>query len=201
MSEVDIESNWNRFEEICGKLGDRSEPVLNMLSDIGERLCIAPASSRRSYHNAFPGGLVDHSLRVLDNSIAMLKALKDFYGDIPKESLIISCLFHDLGKLGEPGKDGADYYLPQDSQWHQDKLGEMYKNNPDITFMKHSLRSLMILQHYNIKLTCDEYLAIYLHDGAGEEKNSPYLMKEPKLAVLVAQADLIAATMEKESIG
>ena len=192
-----IESNWKTFEKLCTKLGDRSSQVKKMLSDLGERACIAPASGREEYHCAFPGGLVDHSLRVLSNARTLSKTF-DFYKDLPVESIIIACLFHDWGKVGEAGKDGKDYYVEQESDWHREKLGEFYKLNKELSYMKNSLRSVFLLQHYGIHLTEDEYLAIYLNDGPADDKNKPYTMKEPKLATLVQQADYLATKMEKE---
>ena len=94
-----------------------------MCDVIGERLAVCPASTRDSHHSAFPGGLVDHSLRVLANALKITKA---FGWELPKDSLIIGCLFHDLGKVGDVEND---YYVPQDSDWHRNKLGEFYKIN------------------------------------------------------------------------
>lgn len=120
-----IESNFNKFRALCEKLGDRSEAALKMVDDIGERLAVCPASAKKEFHNAFPGGLVDHSLRVLQNAMILTKA---FGWKVPKESLIIGCLFHDLGKLGDH-KD--DYYVAAEP-WRAEKLGEMYSYNREI---------------------------------------------------------------------
>jgi hypothetical protein len=157
---------------------------------------MCPASSRRDYHLAEPGGLVDHSLRVLQNALIYCKA---FSWNLPKDSLIISCLFHDIGKLGLPNKDGtfSKYYLPQDSDWHRDKLGEMYKYNKEMLHMKTPQRSVFILQHYGIKLNHDEYLAILLNDGYVLDENKSYCLKEPLLSHVVMTADYISTRQEK----
>jgi len=194
-----IENNWNIFEKLCEKTGDRSEAIEKMLTEMGERACITPASGRESYHCAYPGGLIDHTLRVFDNARNLRKSF-DFFSDIPIESVIIASLFHDWGKVGDPGQDGTDYYVEQTSDWHREKLGEHYKYNDDIDYMKTSLRSICTLQSYGIILNQDEFLAIYLHDGPIEDKNKPYMMKEPKLATLIHMADHLATKMEKEFI-
>jgi len=186
-----IKKNYDTFMKLCGSLGDRSENVLKMLNHFGTRLALCPASSKTQYHNAFPGGLVDHSLRVLSNAYKLAKLYKE---DIPKESLIISALFHDFGKIGSLE---ADYYLPQDSNWHRER-GMMYKYNDQLQYMTSADRGLFLLQHFDVKLTCDEWLAIKLNDGHEAEENRPYRMKESTLALLIHQADRMSCQEEKE---
>jgi hypothetical protein len=118
---------------------------------------------------------------------------------LPKDSLIIGCLFHDIGKLGLPENDGTfvDYYVPQDSDWHRDKLGEMYKYNKDMTHMKTPQRSVFVCQHYGLHLKTDEYLAILLNDGYVLDENKSYCLKEPLLAHVVMVADYLSTRQEK----
>ena len=191
LSPEDIAANFDKFRSFMEKLGDRSEPALNLVDHLGERLAMCPASSRKEYHAAFPGGLVDHSLRVLTNA---LKLCKTFGWEVPKDSLIIGCLFHDLGKVGDHEKD---YYLPQDSDWHRDKLGEMYKYNRDMQYMTVPDRGVWLCQHFGLRLTQAEFLAIKLNDGQYDETNAPYKMKEPLLADIVHAADYISTKQEK----
>ena len=186
-----IEENWNEFCRWCSQLGDRAAPIEKMLNDLGERAAIAPASSRVEFHNAFPGGLVDHSLRVLDYAVKLATALKV---RVSKESLIIAALFHDWGKVGNLS---GDLYLPESSDWHRDKLGQMYSNNHSIPFMHNAVRGLWLLSQYNVKLTEEEWLAILLNDGQYADENKGYGMKEPKLALLIHTADRWAASLEK----
>lgn len=186
-----IAENFEKFRSFMEKLGDRSEPALALVDHLGERLAMCPASSRKEYHAAFPGGLVDHSLRLLSNA---LKLCKTFSWEVPKDSLIIGCLLHDLGKVGDHEKD---YYVPQDSDWHREKLGEMYKYNKEILYMTVPDRGVWLCQHFGLKLTQDEWLAIKLNDGQYAEENAPYKMKEPLLADVVHLADYISCKQEK----
>lgn len=186
-----MKRNWTIFRQLCSKLGTRTNAVAAMLDHFEERLVMTPASTRLSYHGAFPGGLVDHSIRVFTNA---KKLVKTFEYDISDESLIISCLFHDLGKVGNLDED---YYLEQESDWHREKLGKMYETNKSIPFMTTAQRGLWILQHFNVQLTEDEYLAILLNDGQYADENSVYGMKEGLLATIVHQADRLATEMEK----
>jgi hypothetical protein len=188
----EIVENFDKFRSLCEKLGDRSEVALAMVDSLGERLAICPASSRLSYHCAYSGGLVEHSLHVLSNALKLCKA---FEWNVPRDSLIVACLFHDFGKIGS---DTEDYYIPQDSDWHKEKLGEVYKHNKDILFMTVPDRSLWLCQHYGLKLTQEEYVAILIHDGQVVDDNKSYRMKEPKLADIVHLADFVACKQEKE---
>jgi len=188
----DIASNFDKYRSFMEKLGDRSEAALALVDHLGERLALCPASSRKEYHAAFPGGLVDHSLRVLMNAMRLVKA---FSWDVSRESLIIGCLLHDLGKVGDHERD---YYVPQDSDWHRDKLGEMYKHNKELQYMTVPDRGVWLCQHFGLRLTQDEWLAIKLNDGQYAEENAPYKMKEPMLVDIVHVADVISTKQEKK---
>jgi hypothetical protein len=191
-----ITENFLKFRSLCEKLGDRAPAALKLVDDLGERLAMCPASGRKDFHLAIAGGLVDHSLRVLQNALTYSKA---FGWSLPKDSLIIGCLFHDIGKLGMHENDGTflDYYVPQDSDWHREKLGEMYKHNKDMTHMKTPQRSVFLCQHYGLHLKTDEYLAILLNDGFVLDENKSYCIKEPLLAHVVMTADYISTRQEK----
>jgi len=185
-----IESNFNKFRSLCEKLGDRSEAALRLVDGLGERLAVCPASAKKDYHNAFPGGLVEHSLRVLQNAMVLTKA----YGwKIPKESLIIGCLFHDLGKVGDHKND---YYVPAEP-WRAEKMGEMYTYNKDMQYMSVPHRGVFLCQHYGLRLTQEEMLAILLNDGFVLDDNKPYCLKDPILAHVVMTADYISTQQEK----
>jgi hypothetical protein len=187
----EIESNWRKFQSFLEKLGDRSPAAIQMTDALGERLALCPASAKKDYHNATPGGLVDHSLRVLGNAIRLSGA---FGWKIQKDSLIIATLFHDLGKVGD---HESDYYIPQTDQWRIDKLGEEYTYNKDMQYMTVPDRSVYLCQYFGLKLTKDEFLAIKLNDGQYADENAAYKLKEPMLADVVHMADLISTKQEK----
>lgn len=191
----EIEQNWQRFSSLCEKTGDRAPAIANMLEELDERLCLCPASSKTEFHGAFPGGLVDHSLRVLNNLVALNKT---YDWKLPKESMIIAALFHDIGKVGLPGKGSEnDFYVDQTDDWRRNKLGEVYKYNNDITYLTTPDRSVFILQHYGVRLTADEWLAIKLNDGFVVDQNKPYCLKISPLVYGVQTADYISTMAEK----
>ncbi len=187
-----IAENFDKYRAFFEKLEDRAPAALDLVDSLGERLALCPASSRKDFHCAFPGGLVDHSLRVLGNTMRLVKA---FSWDVPKDSLIIGALLHDLGKVGD---HETDLYVPQDSDWHRDKLGEMYKHNKEIQYMTVPDRGVWLCQHFGLKLTQTEWLCIRLNDGQYADENAPYKMKEPLLVDAVHMADLISTKQEKK---
>lgn len=196
----DIASNFEKYRSFMEKLGDRSEAALSMIDALGEQLALCPASSRKDFHHAIPGGLVDHSLRVLQNA---LKLVKTFGWNVPRESLIVSCLLHDIGKAGLANDDRSitDYYVPQDSDWHREKLGEMYKPNKDMQYMSTPQRSVHMCQQFGLRLNTDEYLAILLNDGFVLDENKPYCLKVSPLVYVVMTADYISTMQEKTNSG
>lgn len=187
---VKLVKNFEKFSSLCGKLGERSEQIIAFVNHFQDRLVTCPASSRTEYHNAFPGGLVDHSLRVLSLTLKLAKAYEFTF---PQESVILAALFHDIGKLGGLNEE---YYVPETSSWHLER-GKKYTHNPKLQYMTTAHRGLFLLQHFGVKLTEDEFQAILLNDGPEAEENSPYKMRECKLALVLHQADRMACEFEK----
>lgn len=185
-----IAENWKLFRKLCNRLGDRTEAVQKMLDHYEDRAPFAPASSRLEYHGAYPGGLIEHSLRVLKIARALNKTLGYEH---TLEELIMSCLFHDWGKAGDLEHDR---YIPQDSNWHRER-GMMYKHQNQGQWMMVDDCSLWVFNHFGIRLTKEEYLGILLNDGPYHAKNQPYGMKEPKLALIVHAADRFACVEEE----
>jgi hypothetical protein len=170
-------------EDLCEKI---------FTSKVGENFLAAPASGKLEYHNCFVGGLVEHSLRVYKN----LKYLaNEFAPNITDNSIALVSLFHDFGKAGSLTEP---YYIEQDSSWHQEKLGEFYKKNPNLLYMDTAQRSLHLLSHFGVPLTEQEYQAILIHDGQYIEANKRYAQNECMLALLLHQADMIACKQEEE---
>jgi hypothetical protein len=198
LSDEMIEHNMARVQSLVKTFPEsRRKLVAKMLSGpVGEEFFTAPASAREEYHNCFPGGLCDHSLRVVTNLHEVTAAL------LPKLAVEVGMLnfvglFHDLGKVG----DGTNpYYVPNPDDWQRTKRGMLYNINKDCVYMPTSERGLYILQKYGIELSSDEYLAIRLNDGQYDDTNKNYRMKEPDLALLVHFADRWATSQEKDTL-
>jgi hypothetical protein len=190
LSEVQLKKVIDRYASmIRGAIG--KDLADHMFRKIGERLAAAPASAKVHYHNCFPGGLIEHSLRVYNN---LNYLSKKFLPGVSENSLAIVALFHDLGKVGDLEQD---YFLPQDNEWRNQNLGEYYIHNPNLLFMDTAQRSIWLLNTFGVPLTQEEYQAILIHDGQYIEANKRYSHKECMLALLLHQADMIACKQEQ----
>lgn len=178
-TESQLHQKYEKFIQTLEKhfSGERLTKLKHLYSEpeYGIRLIMAPASARVHFHNAYIGGYIDHINNVLNNSFGV-KKLYEFIGgtiDFTNEELAFAAIHHDLGKLGD--KDQGEYYLPQDSDWHTSKKGEVFKFNPNLQYMDVTDRALFILQQYGIVCTWKETLAIKLSDGLYHEANTTYL--------------------------
>jgi hypothetical protein len=201
LSPEQILKNYNEFTGYINKMSDqdeRREKILVMLNQLEEILPYCPASSKKEYHNAFEGGLVQHCLNVFKNSLKLKVAYS--FSNISYESLLIACFFHDFGKVVSIDQSGnlIPHYVHEQSQWHREKLGKLYTENPDEKFMCTRHRTLFLLQHFGIKLSYDEYTAIMLNDGFVVDENKSYCMKACPLAFIVMTADYYSSMKEKE---
>ncbi len=166
--------------------------LTNLIESFSEEYALCPASSRKEYHSAFPGGLAYHNLHVLQWLGRFAGALgPDLF---EKKGLLKVALLQSFGKVGV--KD-TPYYLKVEDSWKVQK-GIYYDINPDITYMKIPQRSLYLAQEANVSLTEDEYLAILLVDGQLDETNAHYKYKEPKLAAVLQYAVHWARKTEKD---
>ena len=202
-----IQANWN---ELMSFIEDYiSEPrktkLIEFYEKYAERLMLMPAAHKKKYHNAFPGGYIEHVNRVITCALHLHELWDQMGADTTtytKEELVFSALNHDLGKLGD---EEHDSYIPQTDKWRQEKLGEDYMFNDKLPFASVPDRGLYLLQFHDIKYTFNEMITIQTHDGLYDKANEKYLMTympetKPRtsLPYIVHQADLMAARIEFE---
>tara|TARA_R110002050_G_scaffold25012_6_gene66824 strand:- start:192 stop:956 length:765 start_codon:yes stop_codon:yes gene_type:complete len=208
LSAEKIQSNWVEFNTNIEQYitGDRKQKLLDFYKKYEERVSLMPASHKKEYHNAFPGGYVDHVNRVVKAALSMSAVWDGFGADMStftQEELVFSAINHDLGKMGDSEHES---YLPQTDKWRKDKLGEDYMHNKEIAFAAVPDRGLFLLQQHDIKYTFNEMIAIQTHDGLYDPANDKYLkgyMPETKprtsLPFILHQADMMAARIEFEN--
>lgn len=202
-----IQMNWVEFTTNIETYitGDRKQKLLNFYNKYQERIMLMPASHKKEYHSAFPGGYVDHVNRVVKAALSMSAVWEGFGADMTTfttEELVFSAINHDLGKMGDEENES---YIPQTDKWRRDKLGEEYMHNKAIAFASIPDRGLFLLQSHGIQYTFNEMLAIQTHDGLYDSANEKYLksfMPETKprtsLPFILHQADMMAARIEFE---
>jgi len=207
LSAEQIQENWGKFISNINQYitGDRREKLLEFYNKYQDRLILMPAAHKKEYHNAFPGGYVDHVNRVVRCAIKQSKIWEEEDADMTtftEEELIFSAINHDLGKMGDEEQDS---YIPQTDKWRKDKLGEDYTFNNKVPFASVPDRGLFLLQSHDIKYNFNEMVAIQTHDGLYDAANEKYLkgwMPEQKprtaLPFILHQADMMAARIEFE---
>ena len=202
-----IQSNWEEFISNIETYitGDRKQKLLDFYNKYQERIMLMPAAHKKEYHNAFPGGYVEHVNRVVRCALKQYDLWAGEGADMStftKEELVFSAINHDLGKMGDEENES---YIPQTDKWRREKLGEDYMFNTKVPFASVPDRSLFMLQAHGIQYTFNEMLAIQTHEGLYDEANKKYLfafMPEQKprtsLPFILHQADLMAARIEFE---
>ena len=204
LSAEQIQDNWKKLiDTIEGFISDdRKENLLKMYEDFKDRMMFAPASAKGHFHNAMPGGYVEHILHIISYSLEIKQMWEKNGADInfTDEELVFAAMHHDLGKVGDLEED---YYIPNKSEWHRINQGKIYSHNPELQYMKVPDRGLWLLQHYGVKVTDKEYLGIKLTDGLFDEANKSYLMTyNPDFALrshmpyILHQADMMATYIE-----
>ena len=150
----------------------------------------APCSG--AHHLAEPGGLLEHSLNVLTLARDLARAWES---TIPDESITISALLHDLGKMGDHGKPNyAENYLKDGSR----SSVKPYITNTDLVYIPHEVRSVLIAERY-IYLSEEEERAILWHNGLYGQFRNDITGKETELYMIIHFADMWASRItEKE---
>tara|TARA_R110001632_G_scaffold49600_1_gene124012 strand:+ start:29 stop:772 length:744 start_codon:yes stop_codon:yes gene_type:complete len=201
----EIQHNWGNLRQLIDATfsGERLERLNEMYDFFEERMCLAPASGREHFHNAHPGGYVEHVLHITQ----FVQQIYRLWGqngakidNFTEEELIFAALHHDLGKVGNLVEDN---YIENDSDWHRKNQGLIYKHNPKIDYMTITDRACWILQHFNVNMTENEYIGLRLTDGLYEEANKGYYMNYSKdnqlttnMAYILHQADMMASKIE-----
>ncbi len=140
----------------------------------------APASTK--YHGAFEGGLLKHSMNVLD---CLDEAGYDY------KTVIVVALLHDICKANCYGKETRN--VKENGAWVEKQV---YTYQDDLP-LGHGEKSLYIISKY-IKLTDEEAAAIRWHMGGfdsafrGGDRGLNIAFEKYPLAVLLHLADMKA---------
>lgn len=151
-----IVANTKKYFDTATKNGFMTD---NLMTFLGEDLIKAPASTMQSLHNAFEGGLIDHSLRVAQYAVKFNNALPEDE-KVDQTSLLKVCLLHQIGK--------AKLYKPCTSEWHRTNQGKMYEFK-DVTSMRVGERSLLYALSNGVDFTEEEYAAIIMFDKTDDK--------------------------------
>ena len=180
-----------RYETLKAKVIKRKKDVDAFVAmlEVETSWLKSPASTR--FHLNKEGGLLEHSVGVAET---LLKFREGLAPEISEEACVIVGLFHDVGKIGMPGKPR---YLKNTDEWQIKKRGMTYKINPKEVNMNLAARSLYLIAKY-IPLSDSEAQAILYHDGQYVDFNKDVAHREAPLTLLVHWADYWTAHIFEE---
>lgn len=152
----------------------------------------APCSTNK--HLSEEDGLAKHSLNVV---YSMMELDKAFKSNLPYDSIVICGLLHDLGKMGDHGKAN---YVENILKTGKVSEAKPYKTNPDLLYVPHEIRSVMIAERF-IELTEEEEQAILWHNGLYSVFKYDIPGKETLLYFLLHTADMYASRFLEKKDG
>lgn len=199
------ETGRERFLSLCSEIN--REGMNHLIQFIKESdFLTAPASTK--FHGNYEGGLLEHSLNVYDTLTAICKRHPEL--QIPKQSIQISALFHDICKANYYKQEYRSVKVYSEYGSKQDAGGRFdWETKPVYTVddqmpLGHGEKSVIILQQY-IPLRLSEIYAIRHHMGGFDTavKGGDYSMSKAyeqcPLAVMLHLADM-EATYLMESV-
>ena len=149
------QSMQQRYGSLLGKVTKRKPAVQELVDMLHTETTWLTSPPSTKYHLDIEGGLLQHSAGVAETLLRIKDTLAPH---ISEESCVIVGLFHDVGKVGMPGKP---YYVPEVK--NGTATGK-YSINKELVSMGQALRSLYLVSQY-IPLTDEEAQAIAYHDG------------------------------------
>jgi hypothetical protein len=178
----------NRYNHLLSKITERKSNVEKFIEVLNMQTTWLTSPASTKYHLNKEGGLLEHSVGVAETLLQLRTALAP---EISEESCVIVGLFHDIGKVGMPGKP---YYLPEIKNG---KPTGTYTINPEIVAMGLSLRSLYLVSQY-IPLSDEEAQAIAYHDGMYVPEGRAVAHREEPLLLLLHWADMWTASVREK---
>jgi hypothetical protein len=195
-----IEDNWNKFIGLIEShiSNPRKNQLLDFYNKHDERIATAPYSARIANGNCYPGGYIEHVLRVCNGAIDLhnvwqSNGSKENY---TLEELMFVAINHEIGLIGTIDHE---LFKPNQSDWHIKNRGELYVYNEQVPYSTISDRSIFLLQEAGISFSYNEMLGIKTYMGLYDKSNENYLTNwipeaRPRTALIhiIHQASLMA---------
>lgn len=194
-----------RFISLLRSTGrDGIETIITNLEKLG--FFNAPASTK--FHLSKPGGLLQHSLNVCDMALILrdqMVAMKPELADkLPKESIILVSLLHDICKAEVYKIGKRNVKNPETGRWEEK---DVYETDYSFFPAGHGSKSVIRLLLYGLKLNPDEVLAILWHMSAWDIPFQSYETmgnlnaakdKTPLVGLLMAADNLACTILETD---
>ena len=176
MSDIEkIENNYKTFKEIIDKLENNG--LTNLVETLGEDLVLSPANAQKDEHSCFAGGLIDFAL-LLSQHMRKLNVVAG-YEEEAKEIYTVAF----LRAFGEYGTSKDKMFDPHDSDWHIEKLGLLYKRNPNLKGTNWTTRAIELATVFGVKLSSEAVMAILTAENDQPSNNLGKLLKSANLLI------------------
>ena len=197
-----METNKEKFMALLKSTNREGvDNIIQVLEDMG--FFKAPASTK--FHLSNEGGLLQHSLNVCEMALGLrdliIQKNPDYESRLPKESVIIASLLHDVCK-SDIYKETMKKQKNKDGQWEEVKGYDV--DHGQYPF-GHGEKSVILLLQNGLKLTNDEALAIRWHMHAWDLPMQSYEAKGnfnkakeicPMVQLLIAADGLASQVLE-----
>ena len=174
---------WEIYDKYIERDGSKELKEWLLSTDIET----APASTK--YHEAYTGGLMEHSVNVFNELVRLLKAFPEV--KVTAETAAIIALLHDVCKVNCYKTE----YRNRKNEYGQWEKYPVYTFKEDFSFGGHGSKSVYLIQKF-MKLTDAEAVAINCHMGV---ENGNWAVNDAfrayPLAFLLHTADM-ASTIE-----
>jgi hypothetical protein len=180
-----IEKNTNKLFSTNEKYNIFTKELLKFL---GDDFITAPASTMTSLHNAFPGGLIDHTILTTKYAVDINLSLPENIR-VDNESLIKVCFLHQIGK--------SFLYKLCESEWHRKNQGKMYEFKDDMVSMRVGERSAYYALSHGVTLSEEEFQSIVNYDKPDDDKQARW--DSSTLGIILRQANDLAIIEEKNT--
>lgn len=158
-----LEKNKKKFREV----NDEYKIFTNELETfLGDNFYISPASPSVDQYGCYPGGLLDHLIKVCKYSLLINDILPEKI-KIKKEKIIKIVFLSQIGKVF--------LFTENPSEWHRINQGKLYiYNNKEGVALKVGERSVYYAFKHGVSLEEDEYQAILNIDKESDDKMSKW---------------------------
>ena len=187
-----IKNSYDKYISLLRKFfpePDSQAGIDKLEEEMGERLALCPRDLTPD-KGGTPGGLIAFALNTA-------KHAKAFDAKVNPRSLARIALIHELGRLGDPA-EGMDLYIPEESDWHREKLGRHYKYNDKCPKMSVAHRTLFYVSNYRLDVTKEEWVALATSAGFQYDENRFYANETLPLAQALHTARTFALSDLKD---
>ena len=200
LTEQEINANKEAFISVfTDRLGNRQGAIAMLDWLMQSTFFIDPASTK--YHECYPGGLIEHTLKVANALVNICYELTPY--TYTTDTLYLVSLLHDVCKIGCYKKSfrNVKSYEKEDlknaRKWEikNDALGDfIWKSEESYIFeddfpLGHGEKSVFLIQRF-MPLTDEEALAIRYHMGAWDEGDKRPLAKAFEISPLVSMLNI-----------